>query len=203
MKLLLELSVSIKKKIEPENWYFYTEVLEKTLESPLDCKKTQPVHPKGNPPWIFIGRSDAEAEAPVLWPPGVKSWLIWKDPDAGKYGGQEEKRATKDEMVGWHHWLGCLFVLRLLWFLSQAGSTPTTSTFWKTHDGSAEILLSILPCTQKFNYTRLWYAKQKTWRFKRTQYYRFYTNKKKITCRLNLVILTLFLNHQGLANSTQ
>ena len=98
---------------------------------------------------------------------------------------------------------GCLFVLRLLWFLSQAGSTPTTSTFWKTHDGSAEILLSILPCTQKFNYTRLWYAKQKTWRFKRTQYYRFYTNKKKITCRLNLVILTLFLNHQGLANSTQ
>ena len=80
-------------------------VLEKTLESPLDCKQIQPVHPKGNQSWVFIGRTDAEAETLILWPPDVKSWLIWKDPDAGKDWGQEEKWTTEDEMVGWHHWL--------------------------------------------------------------------------------------------------
>ena len=78
-------------------------VLEKTLESPLDCKEIQPVHPKGNQPWIFIGRSHAESEAPILWSPDAKSWLIGKDPDAGKDWGQEEKETTEDEMVGWHH----------------------------------------------------------------------------------------------------
>ena len=76
----------------------------RTLESPLDSKKIKLVHPKGNQPWIFIGRTDAEAEAPVLWPPDVISWLIGKDPDAGKDWRQEEKGATEDEMVGWHHW---------------------------------------------------------------------------------------------------
>ena len=89
----------------PKNWYFWTIVLEKTLESPLDCKEIQSVHPKGNQSWIFIGRTDAEAETPILWPPDVKSWLIGKDPDAGKDWGQEEKGMTEDEMVGWHHWL--------------------------------------------------------------------------------------------------
>ena len=79
-------------------------VLEKTLESPLDYKKIQPVHPKGNQHWIFIGRTDAEAEAPTLWPPDAKSWLIGKDPDAGKDWEQEEKGPTEYEMVGWHHW---------------------------------------------------------------------------------------------------
>ena len=79
--------------------------LEKTLESPLDCKEIQPVHPKGDQSWVFIGRTDAEAETPMLWPPHVKSWLIGKDPDAGKDWGQEEKGMTEDEMVGWHHWL--------------------------------------------------------------------------------------------------
>ena len=79
-------------------------MLEKTLESPWDYKEIQPVHPKGDK-WIFIGRSVAEAEAPVLWSPDVKSWLIGKDPDAGKDRGQEEKRMTEDETVGWHHWL--------------------------------------------------------------------------------------------------
>ena len=74
-------------------------VLEKTVESPLDCKEIQPVHPKGNQSWIFIGRTTVEAETPVLWPPDVKSWLIWKDPDAGKVWGQEEKGTTEDEMV--------------------------------------------------------------------------------------------------------
>ena len=80
-------------------------VLEKTLESPLDWKEIQPVHPKGNDSWIFIGRTDAEAEIPILWPPDAKNWHIWKDLDAGKDWNQEEKGMTEDEMVGWHHWL--------------------------------------------------------------------------------------------------
>ena len=110
-----------------ENWCFWTVVLEKTLESPLDCKEIQPVHSEGDKPWDFFGgndaeaetpvqpegdqswvlfgRNDAKAETPVLWPPHVKGWLIWKDPDAGKDWGQKEKGTTKDEMAGWHHWL--------------------------------------------------------------------------------------------------
>ena len=80
-------------------------MLEKTLESPLDSKEIQPVHPKGNQSWIFIGRTYAEAETPILWPPDVKNWLIWKDPDAGNDWRQEEKGTTEDEMVGWHHQL--------------------------------------------------------------------------------------------------
>ena len=80
-------------------------MLEKTLDSPLDSKEIKPVHPKGNQSWIFIGRTDAEAETPVLWPPDAKSWLPRKDPDDGKDWGQEEKGVTEDEMVGWHHWL--------------------------------------------------------------------------------------------------
>ena len=91
-----------------KNWCFCTVVLEKTLESPLDCKEIKPVHPKGNQSWIFIGRTDVEAETPILWPPDVKSWLIGKDPDARKDWRREEKGTTEDEMVGWHHWLnGC------------------------------------------------------------------------------------------------
>ena len=77
----------------------------RTLESPLGFKEIQAVHPKGNQSWIFIGRTDAEAETPVLWPPDAKNWLIWKDPDAGKNWRQEEKGTIEDEMVGWHHWL--------------------------------------------------------------------------------------------------
>ena len=91
-----------KESWVPKNWCFWTVVLEKTLESPLDSKEIQPVHPKGNQSWISIGRTDAEAETPILWPPDVKSPLIGKDPDAGKDGGQEEKGMT-EEMVGWHH----------------------------------------------------------------------------------------------------
>ena len=87
----------------PNNWRFWTVVLEKTLESPLACKEIQPVHPQGNQSWIFIGRTDAEAETPIFWPPDVKSWLIWIDSDAGKDWGNEEKGTTEDEMVGWHH----------------------------------------------------------------------------------------------------
>ena len=88
----------------PKNWCFWTVVLEKTLESPLDCKDIQPVHPKGDQSWVFIGRTDADSEILILWPPDAKSWLIWKDPHAGKDWGQEEKGTTEDEMVGWHHW---------------------------------------------------------------------------------------------------
>ena len=88
-----------------KNWCFWTVVLEKTLESPLDCKEIQPVHPKGYQSWVFIGRTDVEAETLILWPPHVKSWLIGKDPDAGNYWGQKEKGTTEDEMAGWYHWL--------------------------------------------------------------------------------------------------
>ena len=93
------------KKAECWNWCFWTVVLKKTLESPLDDSELSPVILKGNQPWIFIGRTDAEAEAPILWPPDEKSWLIGKDPDAGKDWRQEEKGMTEDEMVGWHLWL--------------------------------------------------------------------------------------------------
>ena len=88
-----------------KNWCFWTVVLEKTLESPLDYKEIQPVNTKGNQSWIFIGRTDAEAEVPILWPPDAKSWLTGKDPDARKDWRREEKGTTKDEMVGWLHWL--------------------------------------------------------------------------------------------------
>ena len=96
---------TVKEGWVPKNWCFQTVVLEKTLESPLDCKEIQIVNSKGNQPWIFIRRTDAEVEAPILWPPDAKSWLIGKDPDAGKDWGHEEKRATEDEMVGWLHQL--------------------------------------------------------------------------------------------------
>ena len=86
-----------------KNRCFWTVVLEKTLESPLDCKEIQPVHPKRDQSLVFIGRADVEAETPILWPPHAKSWLIGKDPDVGKDWGQEEKGTTEDEMVGWHH----------------------------------------------------------------------------------------------------
>ena len=88
-----------------KNWCFWTVVLEKTLESPLDCKEIQPVNPKGNQSWICIGRTDAEAETPILWPTDVKSWLIGKDPDSGKGWRWEQKETTEAEMVGWYHWL--------------------------------------------------------------------------------------------------
>ena len=92
-----------KENWAPKNWCFWTVVLEKTLESPLDSKKIQQVHPKRNQSWILIGRTDIEAETPILWPPVAKNWLTGKDPDAGKDWRQEEKGMTEDEMIGWHH----------------------------------------------------------------------------------------------------
>ena len=94
-----------KESWAPKDWCFCTVVLEKTLESPLDCKEIHPVHSKGDQSWVFFGRTDPEAETPILWPSHVKRWLIGKDPDAGRAWGQEEKGTTEDEMAGWHHWL--------------------------------------------------------------------------------------------------
>ena len=94
-----------KESWAPKKWYFWTLVLEKTLESPLGCKEIKPVNPKGNLSWIFNGWTDAEAGTLILWPPDVKNWLIGKDPNTGKDWRQEEKGMTEDEMVGWHHWL--------------------------------------------------------------------------------------------------
>ena len=101
---------SHKESLALKNWCFWTVVLEKTLESPLDCKEIKPFNSKGSQSWIFIGRTDIEAEVPILWPPDVKKWLTGKDPDAGKDWRREEKGMTEDEMVGWHHRLdGCEF----------------------------------------------------------------------------------------------
>ena len=97
-----------KESWAPKNWCVWTVMLESTFESPLDCKEIQPVHPKGNQSWVFIGRTDAEA--PILWPPNEKNWVTGKDPDAGKDWRWEEKGTTEDEMVGWHHSLGGLDV---------------------------------------------------------------------------------------------
>ena len=92
-----------KESWEPKNWCFWTVVLEKTLENPLDSKEIKPINPKGNQSWIFIGRTEAKAETPILWPSDAKNWLIWKDPDAGKDWRWEEKGTTEDEVVGWYH----------------------------------------------------------------------------------------------------
>ena len=99
----MDVRVGYKESWAPKNWCFWTVVLDKPLESPLDCKEIQPVHPKGDQSWVFIGGTDFEAETLILWPPDVKSWLIWKDPNAGRVWGQEEKGTTEDEMAGWHH----------------------------------------------------------------------------------------------------
>ena len=92
-----------KESWAPKNWCFWTVMLDKTLESPLDCKQIQPIHPRGNQSCMFIRRTDAKAETSILWPPDVKNWLIWKDPDTGKDWRWEEKGMTEDEMVGWHY----------------------------------------------------------------------------------------------------
>ena len=97
--------LNYKESWVPKNWCFWTVVLEKTLESPLDIKEIQPAYPKGDQSWVFIGKTDVEAETPILWPPDSKNWLIGKDPDARKDWRREEKGMTEDEMVGWHHWV--------------------------------------------------------------------------------------------------
>ena len=99
---LADTRLDCKESWAPKNWCFWTMMLEKTLEGPLDCKEIQPVHPKGDQSWVFIGRTDVEAETPIVWPPDAKSWLIRKDPDTGK-DWRLEKETTEDEMFGWYH----------------------------------------------------------------------------------------------------
>ena len=121
----------------PKNWCFWTVVLEKTLESPLDCKEIQSAHPKGNQSWVFLGRTDAEGETPILWPPDVKNWLIWKDPDAGKGWRLEEKGTTEDGMVRWHHRLDGHEFDQALGAGDEQGSLVCCSSWgWKESDTS-------------------------------------------------------------------
>ena len=124
-----------------KNWCFWTVVLEKTLESPLDCKEIQPVY-QGNQSWIFIGRADAEAEAPILWPPDAKNWLTKKDSDAGKDWRWEEKETTEDKMVGWHHWLnGHEFEQALgnWWWTGRPGMLRSMGLQRVRHDWETEL----------------------------------------------------------------
>ena len=106
----------------PKNWCFRIVVLKKTLESPMDYKEIKSVNPKGNQPWIFVGRTDAEAEASLLWLPDTKNWLIGKDTDAGKDSGKEEKGVTKDEMVQWYHWLNAHKFEQTPWYNKGQGN---------------------------------------------------------------------------------
>ena len=136
-----------------KNRCFWTVVLEKTLERPLDYKEIQPVHPKGNQFWILIGRIDAEAETPILWPPDAKNWLIGKDPDAGKYWRQEEKGATEDEMVGWHHRLdGHEFeqVLGSWWWTGKHGMLHSMGSQRVGHNWVTELNWTELKSASKF-----------------------------------------------------
>ena len=137
-----------------KNWCFWTVVLEKTLESPLDCKEIQPVHPKGDQSWVFTGRTDVEAETPILWPTDAKSWLSGKNPDAGKDWGQE-KRMTENEMVGWHHWLNGHGLGWAPGFYDGQGSMACCSSWGHKESDTTEPLnltetltLSIIPTSE-------------------------------------------------------
>ena len=154
-----------KESWVPKNWCFWTVVLEKTLESHLDCKKIQPVHPKGKQSWILIGRSDVETKTPILWPPDAKNWLIWKDLDAGRDWRREEKGTTEEEMVGWHHhltwisvnsgswwWTGRPDVLQSMglqrvrhnWATELTWSQRTETILFKDLKGSVETMTQII-----------------------------------------------------------
>ena len=127
--------LNYKESWAPKNWWFWTVLLQKTLESPLDCKDVQPVLHKANQSWILIGRTNAEAVAPILWRPDVKKWLLGKDTDAGKDWKQEEKGTTEDEMVGWHHWLDGHEFERALRVGDRQGSLECCSPWdWKELD---------------------------------------------------------------------
>ena len=142
-----------KESWAPKNWCFWTVVLEKTLESPLNCKEIKPVNPKGNQSWIFIGRIDAEAETPILWPPDAKIWLLGKDSDAGKGWRQEEKGTTEDDMVGWHHWLDGHEFDQALGVGDGQGSLACCRPW----------CLKELDTTERLNWTETQYAERKKW----------------------------------------
>ena len=136
-----------------KNWCFWTVMLEKTFESPLDCKEIQLVHPKGNQSWIFIGRTDAEAEIPILWPPLAKNWLIGKDPDAGKNWRQEEKGTIEDEMVGWHHRLNGHEFEQALGVGDGQGGLACCSPLGCKHSDTTELSWTELNLTARNNAT--------------------------------------------------
>ena len=143
-----------KERWAPKNWCFWTVVLEKTLESPLDCKEIQPVHSKGNQSWIFIGRTDAKAETPILWPHDAKNWHLKRPPMLGKIEGREEKGTTEDKMIGWHHWLdGHEFELvmdREAWCTADHGGTKSQTWLsnWTEPDWTERLSLDIVNCHQ-------------------------------------------------------
>ena len=129
-----------------KNWCFWTAVLEKTLESPLDCKEIQPVHSEGDQSWVFFGTNDAKAETPVLWPPHAKSWLIGKDSDAGRDWVQEEKGTTEDEMPGWHHRLDGQWIWvnsKSWWWTGRPGVLQFMGSQRVGHDWATELNWSL------------------------------------------------------------
>ena len=130
-----------KESWVPKNWCFWTVVLEKTLESPLDCKEIQPVHSEGDQPWDFFGRNDAKAETLVLWPPHAKSWLIGQDSDAGRDWGQEEKGTTEDEMAGWHQtrWTWVWVNFGSWWWTGRPGMLQFMGSQRVRHDWATEL----------------------------------------------------------------
>ena len=144
----------------PKNWCVCTVVLEKTLESPLDCKEIQLVHPKGNQSWVFFGRNDANAETPVLWPSHAKSWLIGKNSDAGRDWGQEEKGMTEDEMAGWHHRLdGCEFEWKPWVGYGQGGLACCSSWGRRESDTTEQLNWTELMTFQTMNYGNFTFVK--------------------------------------------
>ena len=167
--------VGLWRKLSAEELMFWTVVLEKTLESPLDCKEIQPVHSEGDQPWDFFGRNDAKAKTPILWPPHGKSWLIGKDPDAGRDWGQKEKGMTKDEMSGWHHRLdGCEFKWTPGVGDGQGGLACCNSWGRKESDMTEKLNwteLSLKGLTESYaeqqslGYTSQWGCQRSQWKF--------------------------------------
>ena len=141
-----------KESWASKNWCFQTVVLEKTLESPLDCKEIQPVHSKGDQSWVFIGTTDAEAETPILWLCDAKNWLIWKDPDARKDWRQEEKGTTEDEMAGWHHRLDRHVWLSSgsWWWTGKPGVLQSMGLWRVGHDWATELNWTWTKVKKKF-----------------------------------------------------
>ena len=138
-----------KESWMPKNWCFWTVVLDKILESPLDCKEIQLVHPKGDQSWVFIGRTDIEAETPILWPPDAKSWLIWKDPDAGTYWGREEKEMTEGWMASLTQWTWVWVDSRSWWWTGRPGVLWFMGSQRVRHDWATELNWTdnFTPCT--------------------------------------------------------
>ena len=185
----------------PKNWCFWIVVLEKTLESSLDCKEIQPVHPKGDQCRVFIGRTDVEAETPILWPPDVKSWLIWKVSDAGKDWGQEEKGMTEDEMVGWHHWLNG----HGFGWTSEAGDGQRglvcSSSWGRKESDTTEQLNWTKLNTETFNMLYTYKDTMRGWRKEKYPQHEGVKKQEKITTlqfsSVRLIIKTVFLVPAG------